>query len=298
MSKSASDEDIKKAYRALAKKLHPDLNPGNDEAGAKFKELSHAYELVGSTEARENFDKAETTEQQQDRARERSTYYQSQQDGGRYSQSFGQGFEESDIFESLFRGANKQGARRNSTQSRSDFPGEDHIYRLEVEFKDAALGAEREITLPTGKKLLIKIPPGVRTGTKLRFKKHGGSGLGSGRPGDAYVEVSIRPLQGFNRVENNIETELPLSFQEAILGAEVKVKTIDGHVLLAVPAGTSTGSRLRIRGKGIGAGTTRGDQIVITKIVLPKKSDTALQDAVRGLGSQFSYNPRTTESPT
>lgn len=290
--KSASDEDIKKAYRALAKKFHPDLNPGNKASEATFKDISQAYEQIGSSEARAQFDRGEIDEQQQARAHERSTYYQSQQAGGRYSQSFGQGFEGADIFEELLRrGGQRTGARR-PTAANPDHPGEDHFYHLDVEFKDAALGAEREITLPTGKKLLIKIPAGISSGTKLRFKGQGGPGVGSGSPGDAYVEVSTKALPGFTRVGKNIETEVPISFQEAILGAEVKVPTLEGHVMLKIPAGTNTGSRLRIRGKGIGLANARGDQIVVTKIVLPTKVDTALQDAVRGLGSQFYYDPR------
>lgn len=296
IAKTASIEDIKKAYRTLAKKLHPDLNPGNKETEVKFKELGHAYEQIGSPEARAKFERGEIDEQHQERARERSTYYQSQQDGGRYSESFGQDFEEADFFEHLFRNANAQAGRRQSAGSKKDFSGEDHLYRLEVEFKDTAFGAEREIKLPTGKKLLIKIPPGIKSGTKLRFKNQGGPGIGSGAPGDAYVEISIKNLPGFSRVGNNIETELALSFQEAILGAEVKLQTIDGQVMLQVPAGTSTGSRLRIKGKGIKTDPERGDQIVIVKIVLPKIIDPALQEAVRSLGSQFSYDPRTAET--
>lgn len=291
---TASSDEIKKAYRSLAKKFHPDLNPGNKEAEAKFKELSHAYELIGTVEARVKFDRGETEEQQQERDRERSTYYQSQHNGERYSQSFGQDFEEADFFNNIFRNANPHSGGRQSRRTRSDFSGEDHFYRLEVDFKDAALGAEREIILPSGKKLLIRIPPGIKSGTKLRFKKQGGLGTGSGDPGDAYVEIYVKDLPGFSRVGNNIETELALSFQEAILGVEVKVQTIDGQVMLKVPAGTSTGSRLRIKGKGIKTVPERGDQIVIIKIVLPKTIDPAFQDAIRSLGTQFSYNPRTT----
>ncbi len=296
VTKTASMDDIKKAYRTFAKKFHPDLNPGNKEAVSKFKEINYAYEQIGTEESRLKFDKGETDEQLQEKARERATYHQSQQEGGRYSQSFVQDFEDADFFESLFRNSHAQTGRRQSTSSRSDIAGEDHLYRLDVEFKDAALGAEREITLPTGKKLLIKIPSGIKSGTKLRIKMQGGAGVASGPPGDAYVEIFVKDLAGFNRVGNNIETELYLSFQEAILGAEVKVQTIDGQVMLQVPAGTSTGSRLRIRGKGFKTSSMHGDQIVFIKIVLPKTIDPALQEAIRNLGSQYSYNPRITEA--
>lgn len=295
VQKTASDEDIKKTYRALAKKFHPDLNPGNSEAETKFKEIQHAYEQIGSVESRAKFDKGELSEQQPRSAHERSSYYQGQQNGGRYSQSYDKNFQDADFFENLFRGANGQTRSQRETGNKTESPGEDHLYHLEIDFKDTALGAEREISMPTGKRLLIKIPPGIKSGTKLRFKKQGGPGVGIASPGDALVEIFVKSAPGFNRVGNNIETELPLSFQEAILGAEVKVETIDGHVMLQVPAGTSTGSRLRIRGKGILTGTTRGDQIVVTKIVLPKTTNPKLQNAIRELSSEFSYNPRTTE---
>ncbi len=294
VAKTASMDVIKKAYRTLAKKFHPDLNPGNKEAEAKFKEISHAYEQIGKEDSRVKFDKGETDKQQQ--SRERATYYQSQQDSGRYSRSFGQDFDETDFFENLFRNSDAQGSRRQPSSSRPNLSGEDHLYRLEVDFKDAALGAEREITLPTGKKLLLKIPPGINSGTKLRIKKQGGAGFDSAPPGDAYVEISVNDLAGYRRVGNNIETELVLSFQEAILGAEVKVQTIDGQVMMQVPAGTSTGSRLRIRGKGIKTSSARGDQIAIIKIVLPKIISSALKKAIRNLGSQYSYDPRSTKA--
>jgi DnaJ-class molecular chaperone len=292
VAKTATQDEIKKAYRELAKKHHPDLNPGNSQAEARFKEASQAYEQIGTPEARAKFDQGESDEQrqqqewQQAQARAGASYYRTQQTGGRYSQAFGDGAE--DIFEEIFR-------RAGRTAAASEIPGEDHYYRLEVEFKDAALGAEREIVLPSGKKLLIKIPAGVEAGTKLRFKQQGGAGSGGAPPGDAYVEISVKPQPGFTRVGNNIESVLPISLQEAILGGEVRVPTVDGQVMLKVPPGSSTGTRLRIRGKGVGAEKDRGDQIVNIHIVLPKRIDPALQEAVRGWESKFHYNPRAKE---
>ena len=275
ISKSATQDEIKIAYRNLAKKLHPDLNPGNKVSEEKFKDVSIAYERIGTVEERAKFDRGETTEQKAEQQQEQArTYHETQQDGGRYSY---------DYFENLFRSAG--GARGGAR-------GEDHLYQMSVDFKDAVLGSEREITLPHGKRLLVKIPPGVETGSKLRFKHQGAPGIGKGSAGDAYVEITVKPLPGFNRVGFDIESENPISFIEALLGAEIKVPTLESSVMLKVPPGVTTGSRLRIRGKGILHGKERGDQIVSLKVVMPKKVDSELEKSVREWGDKYSYDPR------
>ncbi|MDR3606366.1 MAG: J domain-containing protein [Oligoflexia bacterium] len=289
VSKAATQDEIKNAYRSLAKKYHPDLNPGNKNLEAKFKEVAQAYELVGTSEARAKYDRgeAEEAEYQQQRAsrgQRGPSFYDTQREGGRYTYSFGGEEGAEDVFENLFRGMH--GGRPAEQQ------GEDHLYQMEVDFKDSVLGAEREITLPHGKKLQVKIPAGIETGAKLRFRHQGGPGVGSAPPGDAYVEVTVRPLAGFKRVGNDIEVEVPISFIEGILGAEIQVPTIDASVMLKVPAGVSTGSRLRIRGKGVAHGKERGDQLVVLKVVLPKKVNPELQEVIRGWGEKYSYNPR------
>ena len=192
------------------------------------------------------------------------------------------------MFEQLF----QRSGRGRKTQS-NDLPGEDQLYQLEIDFKDAALGGEREISLPSGKHLKVKIPGGIKSGTRLRFKAHGSPGRGRGAAGDAYVEITVRPLEGFKRVEQDIETEVNISFIEALLGGEIKVPTIEGSVMLKIPSGVSTGSRLRIRGKGVSDGKKRGDQIVALKVVMPKKPDPELVEAVQAWEEKFNYNPRT-----
>ncbi|MBF0206522.1 MAG: J domain-containing protein [Oligoflexia bacterium] len=298
ISKTATQDEIRKAYHNLAKKFHPDLNPGNKDAEIKFKDVSLAYERIGSEEERAKYDRGETPEQQQkqpdEQARERTFrrrrgpfYHETQDDGGRYSYSFAKDMGE-DFFKSFFH-----------TDDRSRYQNEksstDEYYQMSVDFKDAVLGAEREITFPNGKRLQVKIPPGIESGTKLRFKNQGGAGIGDLPPGDAYIEITVRPLARFNRVGNNIETEVAVSFIEALLGAEIKIPTIDGSVMLKIPSGVSTGSRLRVRGKGVAFGSSskeNGDQIVIIKVVLPKKIDPELEKTVREWGGKFSYNPR------
>jgi len=287
VSKSASQEEIKKSYRKLAKKYHPDLNPGNKEAEKKFKAASHAFDQIGTKEARAKFDRGEAelnfggSDQNAD-----ESFYQSQRNGGRYAYSYGEDIGGSDFFENLFGMGGKRG------KSRTDYPGEDITYKMEVEFREAALGAEKHITLPNGKTLQVKIPAGIETGKKLRFKGLGSPGTGSAAPGNALIEIEVKPLAGFKRVGKDIEVEVPISFIEAITGGDIKVPTLEGEVLLTVPEGVSTGSKLRVKGKGAGPSHDRGNEIVILKVVIPKNLDPGLKSAIENLKAQHNYNPR------
>lgn len=291
LRKNANQEEIKKSYRKLVKKYHPDLNPGNKEAETKFKDVTHAFDLIGTPEAREKFDRGETDEQQQQqyeefsKRRQRPSYYQTQNDGGRYTYSFGDDIGGADFFENLFNGS----GRRATTM---DFPGEDVTYKMDVDFKEAALGGEKIITLPDGKNLKVKIPAGLESGKKLRFKNLGAPGIGQGPAGDAYIEINIKPLAGFKRIGADIETQLPITFFEAITGAEVEVPTLDGNIMVKIPPGVSTDAKLRIKGRGAGPKDHRGHLIVILKIVMPKHIDSGLKLAAENLKHQFNYNPR------
>lgn len=292
VTKSASQEEIKKSYRKLAKKFHPDLNPGNKEAEKKFKEISHAFDLIGTAEARAKFDRGETAEEFAGAAGggrsrgERPFYYHTQQDGGRYSYSFGEDMDADDLFSQLFGGARGRGPRG------MNIPGEDETYQMEIDFREAALGAEKTITLPSGKKLQVKIPAGIESGKKLRFKGQGGPGIGQAPPGDALVEIHVRPLEGFKRKGKDIETEVPVTFLDALTGGEVEVPTLEGTIMLKVPPGVSTGSKLRVKGKGAGSGDGRGNLIVVLKVVMPKHVDPHLMDVIKGLKNEHNYNPR------
>lgn len=303
--KTASPEEIKKAYRNLVKKNHPDLNPGNKQAEAKFKEIAHAYDQIGTPESKAKFDRGETEEQQQNayaqqqkeweealkqgkRGPGRSTFYNTQQDAGRYSHSFGEEFGGDSFFEDLFRQA---GGRKTAPTK-----GKDTTYQMEISLADSVKGTEKVITLPNGKSISVKIPAGINSGTKLRFK-----GLGETAPpgipaGDAYIEVIVLPAKGFKRVGNDIEAEVSISFIEAILGSEISIPTLYGPVMLKIPAGMSTGNRLRIRGKGVQSDSGTGSQIVVLKIVMPKKLNPELQAEVKKWHGQFDYNPRNDES--
>lgn len=299
VSSSATQEEIKEAYRKLAKKLHPDLNPGNKEAERKFKDVNLAYEQVGTPETRAKFDRGETEEATAGFAGRRGGapfYHETQSGGGRYSRfSFGGGDDggegvDDDLLHSIFE--RMGGGRRGFSEPVS---GQDVLYKMEVELRDAALGAEREITLPAGKRLRVKIPAGIESGTRLRFP-----GLGSPAPteggaaGDAYVELEVMPSPLFKRFGANLELELPISVAEALLGAEIKVPTLESPILLKIPPGASSGQRLRISGKG-GArlgGEGRGDLLVTLKIVSPKEVDADFRSAVESWSRRQPFDAR------
>lgn len=298
VSKTATQEEIKKAYRSLAKKHHPDLNPGNKEAEKKFKEASHAFDLIGTPDAKAKFDRGETQEQEQHRYEEafkqrRGPFYYNTQDGadgGRYTYSFQDDMGDEDLFEALFGSRGKRGQRG---QTRGGFPGEDQLFQIEVEFEEAALGAERIITLPNGKKLQVKIPAGIEEGKKLRFSGQGAAGMGDAPAGDLYLEIKIKSKDGFKRSGKDIETEVSVSVFEAVLGGEIPVRTLDGTVMLKIPAGSSSGTKMRVKGKGAGTGELRGNLLVALKVVVPKNPSPELVEAMKPLAEKFAYDPRT-----
>jgi len=294
VSKTATQDEIKNAYRSLAKKNHPDLNPGNKEREAKFKDAAQAYEQIGSPEARAKFDRGETEEAFAG-GRGGPYYHEAKAggDGGRYTYSYGGGGMDDDFFENLFR---QSGAGGRGGGRREHGPGEDQLYQMEVEFRDAALGAEREIALPGGKKLQIKIPAGVESGARLRFKGQGGPGLGQGAAGDAFVEIHVRPSSQFTRKGRDVESEASITVYDALLGGEVEVPTLDGNISLKVPPGVSSGSKLRIRGKGIGSKTgERGDQLVALRIVMPKSIPPEMKQMLAEWKEKHPYSAKETK---
>jgi DnaJ-class molecular chaperone len=293
VTKSATQDEVKSAYRKLAKKLHPDLNPGNKEAEKKFKEVNKAYDMIGTPEQRAKYDRGEFDEQNppphgawSGRSRGRPFYYQTQQDGGRYSSQF-DGIDE-DFLNSIF---GHRGGRGRGFSSGFDETPQDALYQMDVDFKDAALGAEREITLPTGRRLQVKIPAGVESGTKLRIP---GKPAGGQAQGDVYILLNVKPSKLFKREGNNVEMELPISLSEAVLGGEVRTPTLDGSILLRVPPNSSSGRRLRVPGKGIVDMKTRkrGDQLVTLRIVLPPNVDPEVKRAIEESKSREPFDPR------
>jgi DnaJ-class molecular chaperone len=286
VKKDASQSDIQKAYRALAKKLHPDLNPGNKQAEERFKEVAGAYDLLGDEKKRARFDSGEIDASGAERPQQRQYYRDFADAGSQYSSDAGfADFADDDILSQIFRGRGRGGP--------VNMRGQDRHYRLELEFLDAINGATQHITLPDGASLDVRIPAGTRDGQTLRLRGKGAPGIGEGPPGDALVEVTVRPHRTFSRDGDNIRVELPISLSEAVLGGKVTVPTPTGPVTMTVPKWSNTGAVLRLKGRGVTrADGGKGDELVALKIVLPEKPDPELESLIAKWGG--AYNPRET----
>ena len=288
LSRDAGQEEIGKAYRKLAKKYHPDLNPGDRSAEEQFKKVSAAHGLLSDPEKRARYDRGEIDATGAERAQRR--YYRQYADADtdhRYSSQAG--FADfGDIFSDLFGGAS--GGRTREFKIR----GSDVRYQLTVDFLDAANGAKKRVTMADGKELELAIPPGMQDGQTLRLKGKGLPGMGGGPPGDAMVEINVAPHAFFERKGSDIHLELPITLAEAVLGSRVRVPTLTGAVTMTVPKGSNTGSILRVKGKGVPDPKTkkRGDQYVRLKVVLPAKPDSELERFVKDWSQKHSYDPR------
>ena len=292
--RTASAGDITKAYRKLAKKLHPDLNPGDKAAEEKFKKITAAYDILGDAEKRGRYDRGEIDASGQERPQQH--YYREYaggQDGARYRSTAG--FEDigafNDLFGDLFgeRGGMREGGRGGA---RFSMRGPDAQYRLEVDLLDAVNGTKTRITLPDGGTLDVAIPTGVTDGQVLRLKGKGGPGIGEGESGDALIEISVRPHPVFKREGDDIIVEVPITFDEAVLGGKVEVPTIGGPVFATVPPGSNTGQTLRLKGRGIKTKSGTGDQLVKLSIVLPERIDDDLKGFAETWREAHRYDPR------
>jgi DnaJ-class molecular chaperone len=287
----ATQDEIRKAYRALAKKLHPDLNPGDKKAEEKFKQVSAAYDLVGDAEKRARYDRGEIDASGNERPRER--YYRDFHDAGAeqhaYSSSSGYAdFADSeDILREMFGHGAGGGERRFRMR------GQDALYRLPVEFLEAVNGATKRITMPDGGTIDVVIPAGTKDEQVLRLRGKGGAGLGGGEPGDALVEIEVRPHAFFTRKGDDIHLELPISLPEAVLGGKLDVPTPTGSVRMTVPKGANTGTVLRLKSKGAArADKSHGDEYVTLKIVLPEKLDPEIEEFAQRWQAGKEQNPR------
>jgi DnaJ-class molecular chaperone len=291
----ASQDDIRKAYRKAAKETHPDLNPGKREAESRFKEINAAYDIIGDADKRKRYDAGEIDETGAERHAERHYYreYAEADPGMRYrrrgeaagDQGKRGGEFDYDIFSDLFRRRGEGGAFR--------MPPQDVRYTLEIDFLDAVNGTHKVVAMPDGKTLDITIPEGIREGQVLRLKGQGLPGS-DGKPGDAYVELSVRPHPDFKREGHDILSTLPVSLGEALNGASVRIDTVDGPVDVRVPKGAREGTRLRLRGKGVPRGKAggRGDQLVDIHIVPPEGADDALAQFMAEWEKTHPQNPR------
>jgi DnaJ-class molecular chaperone len=305
VKRDSSEGDIKKAYRKLAKQLHPDKNKDNPKASERFSKVTQAYDILTDKDKRARYDRGEIDDDGNPRApfgfgggggagpRPGPGGF-----GRTPGPDFGGGEEIdlSDLFDGLFGGAGGQRRGAGFTgfgRGRPAAPpqkGGDLAYRLPVAFEDAAALREQRVALAGGKTVSIKLPAGVEEGTKIRLGGQGQAALGGN--GDAIVTISIKPHRFFTRDGDNIRLDLPVSLDEAVLGAKVKVPTVDGPVMLSVPAGTSSGKVLRLKGKGFTAkGGQRGDQLVTLMVEVPA-DDPELARFVEGWGGKGRGNPR------
>lgn len=281
--RDASEEDIRRAYRKLAKELHPDTNPDNRaEAEERFKRVTAAYDIVGDPSRRRQFDQGEIDAT----GEARRGHYRAHAGAGRGQGGDDYGF--GSIFEDLFAGRTGRGRGPGFSVR-----GQDVRYSLEVDFIDAVNGARKRVTLPDGGALDLAVPEGVEGGQVLRLKSKGSPGINGGEAGDALVEIKIRPHAYFKRSGNDILLQIPITIDEAVLGAKVEVPTVAGRVSLTIPKGTSSGSVLRLKGRGVRRLATgeAGDQLVSVSIVLPPRIDEPLAYFISEWRQKNGYDP-------
>jgi len=287
--KDASADDIRKSYRTLAKKHHPDLNPGDKAAEDTFKKIQAAYAILSDEKKRRQYDAGEIDAQGNEVQRPYYREYASA--GGPNPYRSTAGFDDlGDIFSDLFR-ARGQGAEGAEIRIR----GGDVRYTMEITFLESINGAKKRVVMPDGKPLDITVPPGQHNGHVLRLRGQGMPGFGGGPAGDAYVELRVAPHPQFHRHGNNVHIDLPIALHEAVLGAKVRVPTVSGAVTMTVPPGSNTGDTLRLRGKGVPAsgGHPAGDQVVTLRVELPKGPDEKLKAFLKDWATDHAYDPRT-----
>jgi DnaJ-class molecular chaperone len=313
--KNASGAAIKSAFRRLAKKLHPDANKQDKNAATKFAELNAAYEILGDEDKRKAFDRGEIDAEGKPRFRGFEGFGAGQGPGGGFGrdghfESFTwgpEGFQRSggrgagggfgaggidEILKGMFGGA----AGRRAQFEPEDFGEAPHAGRdvtgaVTITLPEAAKGTARRVLLPTGKEIEVKIPAGLADGQTIRLKGQGLPGPG-GAAGDALITVSIAPHALFQRDGADLRLELPITLYEAVLGAKVRVPTLDGAIELAIPPGTSSGRTLRIKGKGMPSRDAAGDLFVTARIVLPERGDAELDELMQRWRDAKPYDPR------
>lgn len=290
VQRSDNDAAIRAAYRKLAKRHHPDVNPGKPEAVERFKEISTAYELLSDKDKRARFDRGEIDAEGHDVPPERPFYRDFQAGAGQGQQRYqtSGGFTQEDIEAFFSQAFNQAGARGRQAGAGFTARGRDVQYGLTVSFVDAANGTTRRLALPDGKTLDVRIPPGTEDGHVLRLRGQGGAGVGGAPAGDALIEVTVAPDPLFHREGDDIIVDLPVTLREAVLGASLEVPTVRGPVRLAIPAGSGTGTRLRLRGRGV----RNGHQFVQLQVVVPPGDEPALAEFLKDWTPRQNFNPR------
>ncbi|MBI0476199.1 J domain-containing protein [Sphingomonas sp. MA1305] len=301
VARGASEADIKKAYRKLAKELHPDRNKDNPKAAERFSQVTSAYDLLTDKDKRARFDRGEIDGDGNPaspfgfgggRPGAGGPYTRSAGPGGGFSSAGfefgGEGADMGDIFEGLFGGAQRGGGFASGFGRRPQQKGANVAYSLRVPFVDAATLAPQRVTLADGKTIDLKLPAGVENGTQMRL---GGKGeAGPGGAGDAIVTIEVQPHRFFTRDGDDVRVDLPITLPEAVLGGQVRAPTVDKAVMLTIPKGTTSGKTLRLKGKGFHRKDgTRGDQLITLIVDLPA-DDAALRQFAESW--QDARNPR------
>ena len=329
VARGASEEEIKKSYRKLARKYHPDMNPGNKQMEERFKEISEAYSVLSDAEKRRQYDLGGSERFQGFGGQGSDPYSAYTRSGAGGPQDFqgfrfdfgdpgGGGFGLGDIFQEVFSGRTGSGPFR-----RRNLSGEDLEYSLELGLEEAASGVTtkinlaREVSCPAclgsggqGNKpclqcggmgrvnqpenIQVRIPAGVDEGSRVRVPGKGNEGSNGGPPGDLFLSIRMRPHPRFERQGKDIRLEVPLSLSEAVFGAKIEVPTVEGSVKMTIPPGTSSGQQFRLRGYGMPEVKkgSRGDQLVRVKIVLPAKLDEKSRELIREFERLNPYDPR------
>jgi DnaJ-class molecular chaperone len=322
VDRKASSSDIKSAFRRSAKKLHPDANKNDPKAASRFAELNAAYEILGDGEKRKAFDRGEIDAEGKPRFRgfegfgagagrhagagfgpeaefetfsfgpEGFTRATRRGRGGAGAGAGFGGFE--DILREAFGGMGgaRRGGARSTFESDNVSTGADVAASLTVSLPEAAHGTTQRLRLPSGKDVEVKIPAGIANGQQIRLRGQGVAGPAGA--GDVLITVSIAPHTTFTLEGADIRVDLPITLYEAVLGAKVRVPTLDRPVEIAVPPGTSSGRTFRLKGKGFPAKAGHGDLLATVRIVLPEKNDAELEELMRKWRSQKAYDPRKT----
>lgn len=315
VGKDASQEEISKAFKKLARKYHPDLNPDNAEAEKKFKECNEAYEVLKDPEKRKRYDSlgadwAHGQDFQPPPGYENVRFHF----GGGGGEQFDMGGF-SDFFETIFGGGFSRGGGRFQGegggfgggpfgQGGFQRKGEDAEVVLELTLEEAFKGGSKTLSLqeyapgpdgrpvPRTKTLQVNIPAGVKSGARIRLTGQGSPGMGGGQAGDLYLKVKIRPHPRFKVEGTNVILDLPLAPWEATLGTKAAIPTLEGSVEMKIPPGTNSGQKLRLRGKGLGRGAGKGDQLVRIMIKVPKELSDKEKDAWKTLADVSQFKPR------
>ncbi|MCC6921166.1 MAG: J domain-containing protein [Alphaproteobacteria bacterium] len=290
VSRTASDQAVKDAFKKLARKHHPDLHPGDKTAEETFKSVSAAYDLLKDKEQRRRFDAGEIDASGAERPQPR--YYRDFADGRTAGTHAAQdGFaSDADLEDFLARAF---GGARGGGEAAFRMRGQDASFSVQVPFLDVANGATLTLTLPQGRTLAVTVPEGSEDRQTIRLAGQGMPGHGGGPPGDAYVELHVQPHAFFERRDDNIHVDIPVTLKEAVLGAKIDVPTIGGPVTLTIPKGSNTGKTLRLRDKGVRNRKTgmRGHQLVKLKVVLPAGDEPELAAFLEG------WSPRSGDTP-